>query len=275
MPIALITGGSSGIGTAFADQLAVEGHDLVLVARGRDQLEKAAARHRARHGVAVEPLVADLAEPVGRAAVEARLADPAAPVDVLVNNAGVEIRDEFAEAALPALQREIDVNITAVLRLTHAALPGMIERGRGSVITVSSFSGFLPPRGSSYGATKAWAIAFTDTIAASLQGTGVRMTALTPGYVRTNLVAEIHPDAAFRQGFLIMDAGRAVARCLADNRRGKVVSAPGIVYRMVSGFIELPRRTLRLGARVAGRGRTQHTIAGKNAVAGEPRAAGH
>jgi uncharacterized protein len=106
-------------------------------------------------------------------------------VDVLVNNAAVIVRELFDEAPVPALQEELDVNVTAVLRLTRAALPGMIARGRGTVINVSSFAGYLAPAGWSYAAGKAWVLSFTDTVAASLHGTGVRVIAVAPGAVNT------------------------------------------------------------------------------------------
>jgi uncharacterized protein len=268
MALALVTGATGGIGAAFADRLAAEGHDLVLVARGAERLMTTAADLQARHGVAVETLAADLADRDGLAAVENRLADPGArPVDILVNNAGVHVDGEFLTADLARLQEEVDVNVSAVLRLTHRALPGMVGRGHGSVILVSSFSGYLPPAGSAYGASKAWSIAFADTLAASLHGTGVQVTALCPGYVRTGMVQGIREDAGFRQGFLIMDADAVVRRCLADHRRGHVVSTPGLVYGLVRGWLELPRRTLRLAARLAGRAREQRATRHAAAVA--------
>ena len=102
-------------------------------------------------------------------------------MDVLVNNAALIVQELFDEASVDALQEELDVNVTAVLRLTRAALPGMIARGRGSVINVASFAGYLAPAGWSYAAGKAWVLSFTDTVAASLAGTGVRAIARRAG----------------------------------------------------------------------------------------------
>jgi short-subunit dehydrogenase len=256
VPLALVTGGTSGIGAAFADELAADGHDLVLVARGADGLAAAAASLRARHGVAVEILRADLTEPAGRAAVESRLtASDAPPVDVLVSNAGVQVRHEFLDADLSRLQTEVDVNISAVLRMAHLALTGMVARGHGSVILVSSFAGILPARGSAYGASRAWAIALADILAPTLQGTGVQITAVCPGFVRTPSLPGIPESAAFQSRFLLLSPEWVARRALADSRAGRTMSVPGFVYRAVWTSLDLPRRILRGAARLAGRDR--------------------
>lgn len=260
MSVALVTGGTAGIGAAFADQLAAAGHDLVLVARGVDRLAAVADDLSARHSVAVERLPADLTEPGGRAAVERRLA-ATPPVDLLVCNAGAQVRQEFLGAPLSALQTEIDVNVSGVLRQTHVALAGMVERGHGAVVLVSSFAGLLPARGSAYGATRAYAIALADTLAPALAGTGVRVTVLCPGFVRTESVRGIPATAAFRQGFLLLRPDQVARRALTDLRAGRTVSVPGVVYRAVWTWLDLPRRVLRLGARLAGKDRRRRGAA--------------
>lgn len=249
MPTALVTGASRGLGAVFADRLARDGMDLVLVARNRMGLERTAAAARER-GATVEILVADLADPTARATVERRLADPLRPVDLLVNNAGVENGAEFVRADLRDLQVQIDTNITAVMSLTHAALPGMIERGTGSVINVASFAGYLSAPGNAYASTKAWVLAFTDTMAASLPGTGVGMIALCAGRMRTG--KHEAPAAASPMWLEPVDV---VDQCLRDLARGRTLCTPGWVYRTVVGTLEGPRRSLRALARVAGRGR--------------------
>lgn len=260
MPVALVTGGTAGIGAAFADQLAADGHDLVLVARGVERLAAVANDLSTRHGVAVERLPADLTEPGGRAAVERRLA-ATPPVDLLVCNAGAQVRHEFLDAPLSELQTEIDVNVSGALRQTHVALTGMVERGHGAVVLVSSFAGLLPARGSAYGATRAYAIALADTLAPTLTGTGVRVTVLCPGFVRTESVRGIPAAAAFRQGFLLLRPDQVARRALTDLRAGRTVSVPGVVYRVVWTWLDLPRRVLRLGARLAGKDRRRRAAA--------------
>jgi uncharacterized protein len=248
MPTALVTGASRGLGAVFA---ARDGHDLVLVARDGRGLERVAASAR-RCGVAVEVVVADLTDERGLVAVARRLGDRGRPVDLLVNNAGVEGEGEFAVADVAELQSEVDTNITAVMRLTRAALPGMTARGRGGVINVASFAGYLAGPGNAYSATKAWVLAFTDTVAASLSGTGVGMVALCAGRMRTGK----HPVPEGASG-LWLDPEAVVEACLADLARGRTLCVPGWRYRAVVDVLELPRRTLRTLARLAGRGREQ------------------
>ena len=253
MATALITGGNTGLGAAFARRLAADGHDLVLVARDKERLAETADALRAEHGVRVETLPVDLTVAEERAVVEQRLADGSAPVDVLVNNAALIVQQLFDEASMEALQDELDVNVTAVLRLTRAALPGMIARRRGSVINMASFAGYLPPAGWAYGAGKAWVLSFTDSIAASLAGTGVRAIAVAPGSVKTGY----HERNGLPTGRSAMwlEPEAVVDRCLADLARGRALCVPGSAYRAVVTTLELPRTTLRLLARLARRNR--------------------
>jgi short-subunit dehydrogenase len=255
VPTSLITGATSGIGAAFASRLARDGRDLVLVARDGERLEAAAARHRER-GVSVHVLVADLATAEGRDRVAARLADPAAPVDLLVNNAGATLRRPFLEADPEAVQGQLGLNVTAVLQLTRAALPGMVERGRGAVVNVSSMLGFAPGSGSTYTADKAWVTVFTEGVAATLVGTGVRALALCPGFVRTDFHERAGIDVGGRRGPLWLDAERVVEECLADLARGKVVSVPSPQYKAIAALMDLlPRPVLRRLLMAAERGR--------------------
>lgn len=240
---ALVTGATAGIGNAFARALAARGADLVLVARDADRLGSVAEQLRAGHGVEVEVLAADLADREQLERVAVRLRDPHRPVDLLVSNAGFGLRQRFASGDLATEERLLDVLVRAVLVLTHAAVPGMVARGRGAIVTVSSVAGFMPA--GTYSAAKAWATTFTTSLAGELAGTGVTATALCPGYVRT----EFHGRAGIRMErlpeFVWLDADRLVAACLADVARGRSLSIPALQYKLgVIGLRHLPLRAV-------------------------------
>jgi short-subunit dehydrogenase len=249
MATALVTGASSGIGNAFARRLAQDGHDLVLVARDTARLDRLAEQLGADHGVRVEVLTADLLQRADLDRVSERLRDDERAVDLLVNNAGQAFRGRFVGGDLADEENQVDLLIRAVLVLTHAAVPGMVRRGHGAVITTSSVASFLP--GGTYSAAKAWATTFTMSLALELRGTGVTATALCPGYVRT----EFHPRAGLDMsklpGWAWLDADRLVAECLDEVRRGRAVSVPSWRYRVaVAALRHLPlRATSMIGRR--------------------------
>ncbi|MHC1557955.1 SDR family NAD(P)-dependent oxidoreductase [Actinomycetospora sp. C-140] len=253
---ALVTGASSGIGATFAEHLAVAGHDLVLVARDTQRLDATAERLRERYGIEVEVLVADLAAAAGRRKVADRLALPERPIGLLVNNAGYATAGEFLDTDPAVLRANYEVNMGAVLELTAAALPGMVARGRGDVVNVSSVAGFLPGRGSVYSAGKTYVTALSRNVALSVDGTGVRVMALCPGFTRTEFHARLGEDR-WGPEWLWLDADQVVTEGMADLEAGKAVSVPGAVYKAIVGVARVvPRALLRaLAARTAtGRG---------------------
>jgi short-subunit dehydrogenase len=241
MSTALVTGPTAGIGHSFAEQLAARGHDLVLVARNRDRLEEVAEGLRSSYDVEVEVLPADLADRDQLATVEARLADRDRPVDLLVNNAGFGLKQRFLDNDVDAEQAMLDVLVTAVLRLTHAALGPMTERGAGGVINVSSVAAFLP-RGS-YAAAKSWVNSFSEWAANEYRSQGVTVMALCPGFTKT----EFHERMDVRRGSGLMwlDADFLVRTALADFDKGRVFSIPGAQYKTIVGVTRLvPSRVL-------------------------------
>ncbi|MGW4344238.1 SDR family NAD(P)-dependent oxidoreductase [Streptomyces sp. NPDC004690] len=242
MTTALITGSTAGIGAAFARRLAADGHDLVLVARDTERLTEQATELHDKHGIEAEVLTADLATDEGVEAVTARLGDRRNPVDLLVNNAGFGNKGRFLDVPMADELRMLKVHIEAVLRLTAAATEAMRERGRGGVVNVASVAAFVP-RGT-YGASKAWVVQFTQGVARDLAGSGVRLMALCPGFVRT----EFHERAGMGTdnipNWMWLDADKLVAAALADLARGRTVSIPDPRYKALMGVVKLAPRGL-------------------------------
>ena len=241
---ALITGASAGLGEEFVRQLAAAGRDLVIVARNRPRLESLAQQMRDQHGVDVEVMAADLRDRDQLSLVEQRLRDTDKPIDVLINNAGLGINGRFSKSHIDDEQAMIDVMVTAVMRLSHAALPGMMARNHGAIMVVSSVAGWMT--GGTYNAAKAWATTFTEGLAGMLANTNVKVTALCPGFTHT----EFHQRAGFNKErvptWMWVTAKTVVKQGLADMERGKLISVPSLRYRIFSAFLRvLPRPMVR------------------------------
>lgn len=246
MSTALVTGATAGIGREFATQLAAKGEDLVLVARDTTRLEFLAAELGSRYGVDVEVLPADLSDRQELERVAERLRDPDRPVDLLVNNAGYSLNSPFVVGEIEAEEQLLDVLVRAVLVLSHAAARSMSERGRGRIINVSSVAGLLAS--GTYAAAKSWVTTFTESLAGQLSGTGVGVTALVPGYVRTEFHERAGIDKGERSGPLWLDAPDLVRAALSDAEAGKVLSVPSVQYKLIAGVVRhLPRAVLRSG----------------------------
>lgn len=252
-PVALITGPTSGLGEGYARRFARDGHDLVLVARDSARLDTLAAELTAAHGVGVEVLAADLSEAADRDRVGERLR---AGVQVLVNNAGFGTSGEFWTTEPVVLQRQLDVNVTAVMHLTRAALPPMLAAGSGTVINIASVAGLMSGRGSTYSASKAWVVFFSEGLANGLAGTGVGVHAVCPGFVRTEFHQRAGIDMASIPDQMWLSVDDVVAESLADVAKGKVVSIPGLQYKALTtaGRI-IPRGLVRVFTKTIGRGR--------------------
>ena len=227
--LAMVTGASSGIGEAFAERLAGDGWDLVLVARRRDKLEATAARVSAAHGISARVVEADLSDSAQLAALCSEAAG--LPLGLLVNNAALAHYMPFATLPPASAEQLVQLNVLAPVLLTRAVLDGMLERGEGAVVNIASllaFSGswekdYLPKR-AVYAASKSFLTTFTQILAAELRDTGVRAQVVCPGLVRS----EFHT----RQGVDLSSVPRlepeaVVTACLADLARGVVVSIPG------------------------------------------------
>jgi uncharacterized protein len=252
-PVALITGPTSGLGEGFARRYAVDGYDLVLVARDAARLERLAAELHDEAGATVEVLAADLSVAADRVQVADRLT---AGVQVLVNNAGFGTSGEFWTADFAALQSQLDVNVTAVMQLTHAALPAMLDAGSGTVINVASVAGLIPGRGSTYSASKAWVIAFSEGLANGLGGTGVGVHALCPGFIHTEFHARAGIDMAGMPSIMWLEVDDVVREGLADVAKGKVVIVPGVQYKaLTTASRVVPRSVSRALTKAVGRGR--------------------
>lgn len=252
MPTALVTGATAGLGAEFARQLAASGHDLVLVARDAERLSSVQQELAAQWGVHVEVIGADLTSDTDCAAVVGRIADPNRPLDVLVNNAGSGMYTPFGTRPIEDEEYQLDLNVRAVLRLTHAAVRSMTERNSGGIVNVSSVAIFVP-RGSSatYSASKAYVSQFSEALAVHLHTSPVSVTAVHPGFTRTEFHQRAHKDMSRVPERMWLTPEEVVREGLADAMKGKPLSVPTRQYRTRLRMLRLvPRPVLR---RVLGR----------------------
>jgi short-subunit dehydrogenase len=246
---ALVTGASSGIGDAITRELAARGVPrLVLVARDRRRLHTLADELTGRCGTHIEILPADLGSPDSRSLVEARLRARREPtVELLVNNAGIGTRGLFHQLPVEGEEAEIALNLTAVMRLTRAALPAMVDQRRGAVVNVSSLGGDHPlPFHATYAATKAFVTSFTQSIAEELRGTGVTATAVLPGYTRTEFQARagIEEEVTSVPDFVWMSARDVAVAAIDAAARGRVICVPGTGYQVAAAVAGIAPRPL-------------------------------
>ena len=241
-PIALVTGATAGIGAAFAELLASESHDLVIVARDLPRLNQRAEEWRSKFGVEVEVIQADLSRDEDIRRIELRLQNISRPIEVLINNAGFGINKSFTSSDIAEEIALLDVLVTAPMRLMHAVLPGMKDRDNGTIINVSSVAGWIA--GGTYSAAKSYLTVLSESLHTELKATNVRVHALCPGFTRT----EFHQRGRMKMSglpeFMWLNSDRLVAQSWKDAQAGKAVSIPGWQYKLLVGFITLAPRPL-------------------------------
>ncbi len=252
---ALVTGGSAGIGAAFADVFASEGFDLVITARREDRLREVAAQIEQRHGVRVHVIVEDLSDPAGPARLCSEIAARGITVDALVNNAGYGVTGTYASSDWSRHAAFMQVMVVAVAELTHRVLPGMLERGYGRVINVASLAGLVPaPAGHTlYAASKAFGIKFSEALAQEVRHRGVHVTALCPGFT----LSEFHDVIGTRETvrrlpkFLWMDAATVARQGFDASMAGVPIFVTGRINRVIAAAVRyLPTSLVAAAARL-------------------------
>jgi len=250
--VALITGASSGIGEALARRIARDGRSVALVARRLPRLESIAAELRANHRVDVHALPADLTAPGAIAALVDEVGRRGLTVDWLVNNAGFGTFGAFHTLDLDGELREIQLNVVALVRLTHAAAVEMAARGRGGILNVSSLAGFQPgPMNATYGATKAFVTSFTEAVHQEMQGTGVSVTVLCPGFTRTGFQKTANAPAESVPGFMWQESDEVARAGLDAVAKNHASAIPGLVNKTLGTFSQMAPNALT--RRIAGK----------------------
>ena len=234
MATALITGATAGIGASYANLLAKEGFDLILVARDLPRLNKVAKELNKRFGVKTQCIKADLTKPSQLAKIEKRVADLKKPIDVLVNNAGFGIKDSFTVSNLDKEQELLDVLVTAPMRLTHAVLPVMVKRDTGIIVNVSSVASFIA--GGTYSAAKSYLTVFSESLHTELRGTNVKISALCPGFTRTEFHARGRMKMTALPKFMWLNSDELVSKSWKYAKANRVICIPGWQYKILSAI---------------------------------------
>ncbi len=242
MSTALITGATAGIGNAYAELLAKQGFDLVLVARDLPRLNQVAKKLSKTYKIKVETLKADLTKPAQLARVEKRVSNISKPIEVLVNNAGFGIKESFIDTQIEKEQELLDVLVTAPLRLTHAVLPGMIKRNNGTIVNVSSVASWIA--GGTYSAAKSYLTVFTEYLHTELKGTNVNISALCPGFTRTEFFQRGKMRRSRLPNFMWLTVDQVVAQSWKYAKAGKVICIPGWQYLILSTVARIAPRPL-------------------------------
>jgi short-subunit dehydrogenase len=239
---ALVTGATSGIGESFTRLLAENNYNIVLVARDMPRLQDRARELEAKFRVKTQIIQADLSTDAGCAAVEHYIANN--QVDVLINNAGFGLNKAFTISALDAEQQMFDVLVRTPMRLMHVALPLMKQRNKGVIINVSSVAGYIA--GGSYSAAKSYLTVLTESLHTELAGTNIKISALCPGFTRTEFHQRGRMSMKGLPSFMWLDSDKLVAKAWSDALKGEAVSIPGWQYQLLVFVIHsLPRSIIR------------------------------
>ncbi len=239
---ALVTGATSGIGESFTRLLAENNYNIVLVARDLPRLQERAHGLQEKFKVDTHIIQADLSTDAGCAAVEQYIANN--QVDVLINNAGFGLNKAFTMSALDAEQQMFDVLVRTPMRLMHVALPLMKQRNRGVVINVSSVAGFIA--GGTYSAAKSYLTVLSESLHTELAGTNIKVSALCPGFTRTEFHQRGRMSMKGLPNFMWLDSDKLVAKSWSDALKGEAVSIPGWQYQLLVFVIQaLPRSIIR------------------------------
>jgi len=242
MATALVTGATSGIGAAYAKLLAKERFDLVLVARDLSRLNAYAKELNKTYKIKVETLQADLTKPAQLAKVEKRLSNKAKPIEVLINNAGFGIKQSFTDSEIKKEQELLDVLVTAPMRLTHAVLTQMLKRDSGVIVNVSSVASWIA--GGTYSAAKSYLTVFSEYLNTELKGTNIKISALCPGFTRT----EFHQRGKMRMtglpDFMWLSSDQVVAKSWKYAKAGKAICIPGWQYLLLSTIARVAPRPI-------------------------------
>ena len=237
MAQALVTGGSSGIGQAFATELASRGFDLVLVGRDGARLTETANQLSNKWGISCEMLTADLQDHDDIERVAKRVASQEKPIEILVNNAGHAVNRALLDADLDVLRKDMSLMCLAVAGLSAAAGKAMVARGSGQIINVSSVSAWILK--GNYSAIKRWVLTYTEALAAELDGTGVNVCAVCPGWVKTDFHARGGVKQPKLPHWLWVPAKAVAKEALAGVAKGRTVVVPTVIWRIIAKFLQL------------------------------------
>ena len=237
---ALVTGATSGIGESFTRLLAANNYNIVLVARDLTRLQGRAAELASKYGVETSIIQADLCGDVGCALVEKYISEN--EIDVLINNAGFGINKAFTVSAMQDEQDLLDVLVRTPMRLMHTALPGMKARDRGIIINISSVAGFIA--GGTYSASKSYLTVLSESLHTELAGTKVLVSALCPGFTRTEFHQRGRMSMKGLPAFMWLNADKLVAKAWSDCLKGKAISVPGWQYQLLTFLMRFAPRPL-------------------------------